>query len=65
MEVRHGLPDEALELVKKLRRHAETIRFHIYEPNHLPGNAVSNLRKQLTRLEKRTEEIESRLHERL
>lgn len=45
----------------KVRHHAETIRFHVDEPNHLPSTAVSDLRKHLTQLEKRANEIESRL----
>ncbi len=58
-EIRYSRPDEAIKVVNKLRHHAETIRFHIDEPNHLPSIAIPDLRQQLTKLQKRTEEIES------
>jgi hypothetical protein len=60
-EIRYGQTDEAIKVLKKVRHHAETISFHIDEPNHLPSPAISDLRKQLTQLRKRTEEIESSL----
>jgi len=62
-EIRYGQPREATEVMNKVRHHAETIRVHLDEPNHLPRTAISELRKQLTQLKKRTEEIESSLRQ--
>src|SRR5215470_15378772 len=59
-EIRYNRPDEAIKVISKVRHHAETISFHVDEPDHLPTTAISGLRKQLAQLEKRTEEIESR-----
>lgn len=59
-EIQYSRPAEVIKLMNKLRHHAETIRFHIDEPNHLPTTAISELRKQLMQLQKRMEEIESR-----
>lgn len=63
-EIRYSRPDQAIKVIKKVRHHAETIRFHLDEPNHLPKNGISDLRKQLGQLRKRTDEIESRLRQR-
>jgi len=60
-QIRYSRRDEAIEVVNKLRHHAETIRFHIEEPNHLPKIAVPGVRKRLEQLDKRTDEIESPL----
>ena len=54
-EIRYDRPDVAI----KVRHHAETISFHIDERDHLPSTAILALRKQLTQLTKRIEEIES------
>ncbi len=62
--IRCGRPDEAIKALEKVRYHAETISFHIDEPNHLPCTAISDLREQVTQLKKCTEEIDSRLRER-
>ena len=62
--VRCGRPDAAIKVLDKVRYHAETISFHIDEPNHLPRTAISNLREQVTQLKKCTEEIDSRLRQR-
>ena len=56
-EIRYSRPAEAIKVVNKLRHHAETISFHIDEPNHLPTTAIPDLRKQLTQLTRRIEEI--------
>jgi hypothetical protein len=58
-EIRYSRNDEAIKVVKKVRHHAETIRFHLDEPNHLPSIAISDLRKQLEKVNKRLEKIES------
>ena len=58
-EIRYDRPDEAIKVLNKVRNHAETISFHIDERDHLPSTAIPNLRKQLTQLTKRIEEIES------
>lgn len=63
-EIRYSRPDEAMKVVNRLRHHAETISFHIDEPNHLPNAAVPDLRKQVTELKKRTEEIEQCIEQR-
>lgn len=63
-EILYSRPDEAIKVVNKLRHHAETISFHIDEPNHLPSAAIPDLRKQMTQLKKRTEEIASCFHQR-
>lgn len=63
-EIRYSRPEEAIKVVNKVRHHAEKIGFHIDEPSHLPSTAVPDLRKQLTQLKKRTEEIESSLRQR-
>ncbi len=60
-EIRYSRPDEAIKVINKVRHHAETISFHIDEPNHLPSAAIPDLREQMTHLKRRTEEIESRL----
>jgi len=60
-EIRYSRPDEATKVVKKIRHHAETIRTHVNEPNHIPRPSISDFLKQLTQLEKCTEEIELRL----
>ena len=60
-EIRYDRPDEALKLVKKLLHHAETIRMHVNEPNHLPRIAIQDLRNRLAELERCIKEIESRL----
>lgn len=60
-EIQYSRPDEAIKLINKVRHHAETISFHIDEPNHLPSAAIPDLREQMTHLKRRTEEIESRL----
>lgn len=62
-EIRYSRPDEAIKVVNKVRHHTETIRTHVDEPNHLPSAAISGLHRQLTQLEKRTEEIELRLRQ--
>ena len=63
-EIRYSRPDEAIKLIERLRHHAETIRIHLDEPNHLPKIAIPDLRNELTKLTKRTEEIESSLRQR-
>ena len=63
-QIRYDRPDEAIKVVNKVRHHAETISFHVSEPDHLPTTSISTLRQQLTQLKKRTEEIESRLRQR-
>lgn len=63
-EIRYGRPGEALKLVNKLWHHAQTIRTHLDEPDHLPGTAISDIRQQLTKLTERTAEIESNLRRR-
>jgi hypothetical protein len=60
-QLRYSRRDEAIKVVNKIRHHAETIRFHIEEPNHLPKIAVPEIRKRLEQLDKRTDEIESPL----
>ena len=60
-EIHYDRPDEAIKLLCKLRHHAGTIRNHLDEPNYLPRTAISDLRRQLTQLEKRIEAVESRL----
>ncbi len=50
-----------MEVVNRLLHHAETISFHLDEPNHVPKSARSKLREQLTRLKARTKEIDSYL----
>lgn len=60
---RYYEPNEAIKVLDKVRYHAETISFHIDEPNHLPRTAISDLREQVMLLKKRTEEIESRLRQ--
>jgi hypothetical protein len=60
-EIRYSRPDEAIKVVNKVRHHAETISYHLDEPNHLPSAAISDLRKRLTQLNDRTDEIESHL----
>lgn len=57
-EIRYSRPDEAIKVVNKVRHHAETIGYHLDEPNHLPSTAISDLRKRLTQLNERTDEIE-------
>jgi len=64
-EIIYAQYDEARKMVQKVRRHVETIRISIDAPNHLPTIAIADLRLQVTQLEKRTEEIESRLRQRL
>jgi vacuolar-type H+-ATPase subunit I/STV1 len=63
-QIRYSRLDEAIKLLNKIRHHAETISFHVSEPDHLPTVAISTLQRQLTQLRKRTEEIESRLRQR-
>lgn len=63
-EIRYSRLDEASKVTNKVRHHAETISFHIDEPNHLPAIAISELRQQVAQLKKRTEEIGSRLGQR-
>lgn len=63
-EIRYSRRDEAIKVVTKVRHHAETISFHVEEPHHVPTGAISGLRKQLTQLKKRTEEIELCLRQR-
>ncbi len=63
-EILYNQPDEAIKLVNKVRHHAQTIGFHIDERDHLPTTAIPTLRKQLTQLAKRTEEIEASLRQR-
>jgi isopenicillin N synthase-like dioxygenase len=63
-EIRYSRFDEAIKMVNKVRHHAETISFHIEEPNHLPSAAIADLRKRMAQLRKRTEEIGSQLHPR-
>ena len=58
-EIRYHQPDEAIKVLNKVRVHAETMRLHVDEPNHVPSTAISDLRRQLTQLEKRINEIES------
>ena len=58
-QIRYSRTDEAIKVLNKVRQHTETISFHIDEPNHLPGDAISGLRKQLAQLNKRIDEIES------
>lgn len=58
-EIRYSRPDEAAKVVHKVRHHAEKIRIHLDEPDHLPSTAISDLRRQLARLKNRTDEIES------
>ena len=57
-QIRYDRPDEAIQIVNRVRHHAETIGFHVSESNHLPTTAISALQQQLTKLKKRTEEIE-------
>ena len=57
--IRYNQPDEAIKLINKVQYHVEIISFHIDEPNHLPGAAISDLRERVTQLRNRTEEIES------
>jgi hypothetical protein len=57
-EMRYSRPDQAIKLVNKIRHHAETIRIHLDEPNHLPKASIHDLRDQLTKLKTRTEEIQ-------
>lgn len=60
-EIRYQRPDEAMNVVNRLLHHAETLSFHVNEPNHVPRAAISSLREQLLRLKARTEEIDSHL----
>ena len=62
-EIRYSQSDEAIKVLNKVWHHAETISFHIDEPNHLPSTAIPALRKQMTQLRKRTEEIGSLLRQ--
>lgn len=62
-QMKYSRLDEATQLLKRLQHHAKTIRLHLDEPDHLPKAAVPDLRKQLTKLEERTEDIESRLRQ--
>jgi hypothetical protein len=62
-EIRYGRPREALKLASKLRHHADTIRTHLKEPDHLPKIALSELNKQLVQLENRIEAVESCLRQ--
>jgi len=57
-EIRYSRSDQAIKLVNKIRHHAETIRFHLDEPNHLPTASIHDLRDQLTKLNTRTEKIQ-------
>ena len=57
-EIRYSCLDEAIKVINKVRHHAETIRFHVNEKNHLPATAIPRLRKELTQLNRRVEEIE-------
>jgi hypothetical protein len=61
--IKFGQPDEAIKLVNKIARHAETIRAHLDEPNHVPRNAKSDLRKQLAEIKKRVEKVGLCLHQ--
>jgi len=63
-KIRYGQPDEAVKLLQKLQHHAETIRFHIHEPNHLPSSAISDRQERLMHLEKRIQAVKSRLRQR-
>lgn len=63
-EIQYSRRDEAIKVVNKVRHHAETIGFHIDEPDHLPPAVISGLQKQLAQLKERTKEIESRLRQR-
>jgi phage shock protein A len=63
-EIRADEFDTARQLLGKLRHHAKTIGFHVNEPSHVPKSAVAGLRKKVTQLEKRIEEVESLLHQR-
>ena len=58
-ELRYSQTDEAIKVVNKVRHHAETIRVHLDEPNHLPRIAIPDLRKQLEQVKKRIAKIES------
>ena len=57
-EIRYSRRDEAIMVLNKVRLHAEMMRIHVDEPKHVPSTAVSDLRRQLTQLEKRANEIE-------
>jgi len=61
--IRYARLDEARKLVNQLRHFAETVRIHINQSNRLPAIAIGDLRVQLTQLEKRTENIESKLRQ--
>jgi len=60
-EILLGHPEVAHRLARKIRHHSEAISFHLDEPGHLPDIDVSDLRKQLTEVEKRTDKINARV----
>jgi TolA-binding protein len=62
-EIRYSRLDEAIKVVNKVRHHAETIRLHLDEPNHVPRAAISELRKQLKQVNERIEKIEACLRQ--
>jgi phage shock protein A len=59
-EIRLGEFATAKKVVGRVRHSAETIGFHLDEPEHLPETNI-DLRGHLTQLETRLKEIEARL----
>ena len=59
-EIRIGDVAIAQRLVGKVRHSAETIRFHLDEPEHVPETNV-DLRGDLSRLENRLNRLEAQL----
>jgi hypothetical protein len=62
-QILYGRRDEALQCVEKVQQHVKTIRIRLDEPDHLPKTAISDIREQLSQLDKRTAEIESSLRQ--
>ena len=56
-QIRIGQFAEARRIVDKVEQSAETIRFHIDEPNHVPKDSIEDLHKHLTQLEIRVGQI--------
>jgi len=60
-EIRFRQHSVARKLLDKVRHAAQSISFHLDEPNHLPNNSATDLRQPLMQLETRLEEVELRL----
>ena len=62
-EILYRQYSQAHKILDRVKHAAHSIGCHLDEPEHLPGDAIASLRKQLKQLEARAEQVESRLQE--